>query len=403
MSSQTADQKTIYRCDSGLIERIERDVQNGQMRLWAKVRHVGNLTYFDEKGKPFEEYVTPESIADEKFINNMLFLPVTNEHPEKFLNRRLNDSRAKGITGTQPIVDDDGFLIDFTVFDEQLAKEIENGKRDVSLGYKSLVQFNKDSARLEQLKCEPDHLAVVSEGRAPKATIIYFTRGDSIIWTADKPEQRTDMKKIQIDGSDFEVEDALANAVNDMMKKFSDMEEKYKGAKKSADSVDVLQAKIDELQEKLDSTPSRTAIETEIRAEMQDFFEVLNEIKSVGYEGKTDSIKTAAEARRKFVESERPKFDFTKKSDEYVQARYDSIMELLKQELEKEEQNLVDSEEDEDEDEGGDKDNPATVSGFYRRSRDTAASVSTVSKADAAYVKYKQELENSYKTVSQEQ
>lgn len=339
----------IFHADRGsLLEKIEKNAEGNGIRLWAKVRHIGPLVYLDDKGNPYEEFVTEESITDPEFVNDMLFLPVTDDHPDEFIRLDNIMRYMKGMTGTQPAVDDDGFLIDFTVFDPALIQKIENGKRDVSLGYKSVVQLKSDN-RWYQIKCKPNHLAIVDEGRAPKAAIVYPVRGDSILWQPRSVQRVGEtMKKILLDGKEYEVEDAVAEALDGMSKKHLDLQQAFDALKQEHDKLlkrmCEADAEIARLREnKKDESDYIKAAEEEVLKR----YAVIDAARRYRLKQEFSPHQSSVELAKQFILATQPKADLEGKDADYIFGRFDSLLEILK-EKEEEENLLIAEEEEED-------------------------------------------------------
>ena len=382
---------TYFHVDEGLVEEIERNAKLNHIRLWAKVRHIGPLLYFDENGEPYEEIVTKESITDPEFVNKMMFLPVTDEHPPEFVNSRNLRKYMRGMTGTQPAVDEDGFLIDFAIFDENLIQKIEAGKRDVSLGYLSTVRIDSDGKRY-QVKCEPNHLAIVDKGRAPKARILYSVRGDSIAW------EKKSMKKVTINGKNFEVDAELAEELDKYGKNCLDATSKYDQLKAEYDALkaeyDALKAKMDQAKERADrlerqveEMQKQRVDASQVEKEILARYEVIDAARRLNLRKTYSPTQASLELKRQVIGELRPKLNLDGKSEEYICAAYDSIIDLMLEEMrqKEEEEMLVIQEEEEQEN---------TNKSFYRAwSQKSDAKTSQV---DRIYAEYKTSLENSY-------
>lgn len=406
---------TFFHADRGtLLEEIERNAELKQMRLWAKVRHIGDLVYHDENGKEYKQFVTRESITDPAFVNQMLFLPVTDEHPEVFIDKFNKNLYMKGLTGSQPAVDEDGFLIDFAIFDEELMDAIDAGKRDVSLGYKSVIRRFDDGTE-QQIVCRPNHLAIVSEGRAPKASIIYSVRGDSIFWKSDelKPSNKTEvkrgMKTVSLDGRNFDVDDSLAEAIDGLVKKYMDMKGMHDAMKGMYDALkaeydgmtsklNAADARIDEMKERLEAD-SKKAFE-KAEKEILSRYRIIDTARRFGLKGNYSANEDSLDLSKKLINEIHPNRNLDGKSADYISASVDSIFEFL-EERQKEEENLILIDEEEDFDEEDYKNN--SLDSFYRAYSGSKKTVqksdsSSAAKANKAFQEYKKRLADAHLT-----
>lgn len=402
---------TFFHADRGsLLEEVERNAELKQMRLWAKVRHIGDLIYHDENGKEYKQFVTKESITDPAFINQMLFLPVTDDHPEVFINKFNKNLYMKGMTGSQPAVDEDGFLIDFAIFDEELMDAIDAGKRDVSLGYKSVIRRFDDGTE-QQIACRPNHLAIVSEGRAPKASIIYSVRSDSILWVPDKPSSKTEvnkkMKTVSLDGRNFDVDDSLAEAIDGLAKKYMDIKSMYDTMKSMYDALkteydgmipklNAADAKIDAMKERLEAD-SKSNLE-KAEKEILGRYRIIDAARRFGLKDNYSANENSLNLSKKLIKEIRPNRNLDDKNADYISASVDSILEFL-EEQKKEEENLILVNEEEDFDEENDENN--SLDSFYRAYSGSRKAIqksdsSSASKANKAFQEYKKRLADAH-------
>jgi len=94
--------------------------------------------------------------------------PVTNDHPDEDVTANNYDIYSKGHTsnvrrGTGE--DSDKIIADLVIYDTNLIREIENGKREVSCGYNCLYKID-DDGKIHQTAIRGNHVAVVEQGRA---------------------------------------------------------------------------------------------------------------------------------------------------------------------------------------------------------------------------------------------
>lgn len=116
--------------------------------------------------RPEEELNTPEC------INSFKLVPWTNDH--EMLGEGLTPAELKGIEGVigEEVYFKDGYLKgNIKIFSQNLANLIENGKKELSIGYRCLYDltpgiYNNQRYDAVQRSIRGNHLALVIEGRA---------------------------------------------------------------------------------------------------------------------------------------------------------------------------------------------------------------------------------------------
>ena len=141
------------------------------------------------------------------------------------------------------------------------------------------------------------------------------------------------MAKIDINGVEYEVTEQVAQAYS---KERKDSAEKLATVEKVAadktGEIDKLQAKLDAATEELEKEkaaradaedPAKLRARIEARVKLEE-----SARKALGDETKFDA-ETDHQIRLKVCEKVSPNFDFSEKSEEYVQARFDAALEAL--------------------------------------------------------------------------
>lgn len=115
--------------------------------------------------RPLEEIASPEALESLKTI------PFINEHTmlgNKQGYSKPEDKGIEGVTGTNPKIDESSKVVtvDLKVFSENLKDLIENGKKELSLGYTCDYEaVNNPDYDFIQKNIRYNHLALVDEGR----------------------------------------------------------------------------------------------------------------------------------------------------------------------------------------------------------------------------------------------
>lgn len=120
--------------------------------------------------RPAEELSKPETLDSFKLI------PITDEHAMLGKREGMIPAERKGIhgvTGENPEFVNDIITCDIKIFSEQLKNEIENGKKDLSVGYFCSYdltpgEYNGQPYDAIQRDVKVNHIALVDEGRMGK-------------------------------------------------------------------------------------------------------------------------------------------------------------------------------------------------------------------------------------------
>jgi Drexlerviridae head maturation protease len=197
---------TTYFVDrAGTLTNVRRTAVGG-MLVDAKLAKVGVLEYQD--GERVIRRYNPAAVL-EAALPQVSTIPVTNRHPDKFVDTTNYSKFAAGHVVGAARFEDGHIHATLAINDEKLIRDIEMGiAREVSLGY-SAVHDGKpgeadgetwDEARIELIL---NHAAVVPAGRAGKSVRLCLD-------SADIPaiDQEVIVAVLKIAGSEVQVDSA---------------------------------------------------------------------------------------------------------------------------------------------------------------------------------------------------
>lgn len=270
-----------------------------------------------------DEVFKPESM--ESFRNK----PVTNNHPPGTLLDSSNVTRFK--VGHSETVDRDGDLMNskLHIMDADAVRCVENGKCEISNGYLADVNIERGTDDKYgpydaiQKNIRGNHIAIVDSGRAGQECRI----ADNLSTSKEKA-----MKTVVIDGKSYEVTtlDAAALVIELLQSKLKDAEEAAK-KKKEEEDEDLEEVKKeakktnDKLQAELDDAKSKIVTDEQLDALVADRADLVAKATKLvdGFEtqGKSnmDIKREAVQVKCDDVE------DASKKSDDYIDARFDGL------------------------------------------------------------------------------
>ncbi len=314
------------------------ELPNGSLRVPVTITRTGIFQYMDSSGKIINEFRSPEEVFSEKSLKTAKSLVVTDNHPPEMITPKNSRQYSKGLL--DPTVNVRGQYLDsfMTIFDEDLIKRIKvDGKREVSLGYyaDTIAEsgvWNGQKYDSIQKNIIYNHLSVVDKGRAGANVKIRMDSESEEIEVLkfqnilEEKGDKHNMAKIRIDSVEYEIPDSVAHVVDGKIKDLSTKLDSLVSEKTGLDQAkaslssekealkgkyDALEVEYKTLKEKLDSYSKKEVIE-----QAKDFLP--KETKFDGMDIR--QIKEAA------IKAKNANFDTAGKSDEYINAVFDSLL-----------------------------------------------------------------------------
>jgi uncharacterized protein len=334
---------------------IEKPVKldNGFLKVPVRATRTGVFRYLKADGSVFREYRPPEEVFKEDSVESLAGVPLTNRHPHVLVDAQNAKKFMVGFTSDKVDKNEPFVETSVTITDAKTIDEVENkGLREVSCGYTCELEMNAgvtpsgEHFDAIQRNIVYNHLAVVDRGRAGKEVRLRMDSNSAILDEDDKnkdnPSQSTNkggiMAKIKLDGVEYECEGSLATAVNSALKQ-TKKDSFNEGVESTKESTTALQAKVDEKDAKIDTlTEENKKLKEEkiddagIHAKVVERAKLTNEAGEVLGDKVVMDEMSNLEIKKAVVEKKCPELKLDEKSDVYVEARYDAIMETLKAE-----------------------------------------------------------------------
>lgn len=229
----------VYRQDAAEVRLDGVDPLTGFWRGETTIAKVGVYEYSDGV-RTWREFVPPETLADDAWLDSMSLAPVTLEHPPELVNADNVKRYGVGTLGGKVEFDDGCNEADIVVQDAAAVGAVQKGMREVSCGYLCAVEWVAgewldsfgiahpyDAVQRQRIG---NHLALTQRGRQGDTVAL---RGDSAVFRGD--------------GAAWMVP----------------MADKNEGLQAKLDAADAktseLQAKCDSLQAKLDAAAQQVA------------------------------------------------------------------------------------------------------------------------------------------------
>ena len=338
-----------------LTDKFERTPE-GYLQGQSIITNIGVFPYLNGDGTIRYELRPPEEVLKMESLKTLQMKPFTNNHPQ--INDGYVDSKNIKEVQVGQLGDDvryDAFHVSLpiTITDEQTIKDAENGKRALSAAYlcdkeeRSGVWLGMKYDYIQR-NIRYNHVSLVDRGRAGDAARLRMDSVDgSFAMSKDiqliHREDDMNLKSVQIDGVTYQSEGEVIKAYNLQKDKVAELEIKIKSfetdATKSQKTIDTLTAERDTLKDKVsqlekdkEASVDQSVIDEAVKRRL-DMLQIaeLADVELKGDEQDTDIQK--AVILKVFPEAE-----LKDKSQDYLDARFDGAIEILKQQKEKQEE-----------------------------------------------------------------
>ena len=347
---------TSCRYDFSPIEKYEVTPE-GYLRAWASIARTGIQLYTDADGSVRREYRPETEVASPDSLASFAGKAITSEHPPVLLDADNTKDYQVGFSGTE-VVYDNGFVkAVMTITDQDTIERIMQGDaREVSAGYR--VNYDPTPGVTDsgehydgiQKEILGNHIAVVRRGRAGPQVKLHLDRQDaadpSLIPNNEDPSMTA---KVNFDGAEFEVSESVALAITkeredakmsyeDMKKKYDTMMSEASKMKEEMDAMekelkgkmDAAEGRADALAEQVEELNTELAAAKEINLDsmVEERVALIEKAKPVLDAAYDFAGKTAREVMVDSIKAVRgDELDLSEKSDDYVQAMFDTLSE----------------------------------------------------------------------------
>lgn len=310
-----------------------RKTADGYLTTVAKAVRTGIQLYAgSEMGRPDLRVVRVMRPAEEVFsvdsLQSFSHAPVTLDHPTEPVTQDNWKALAVGEVSTVAQKDGDWIALPLILKDGAAIKAVESGKRELSAGYTCELEFVDGHPDYDaiQRNIRINHLAVVDKARAGSTARIGDSWGSGPIHATDTENKGMTLKTVMVDGiGPVETTDSGALAISKLLND---------AAKVAATHVAELAA----VQTLLDTAEKATAVAEAARdaalarvltdADLDKAAaargDLIAKAKGLAPSVVTDGL--PALDIKKAVLADR-KVDLTGKSDAYIEARFDTLIE----------------------------------------------------------------------------
>jgi len=317
----------------------------GYLRGRAVITNVGVFPYKMNDGSTFYELRPPEEVFAEDAIDSFKMLPFTNEHPSERVASNNIKKYQSGYCGDNILHDEFHLSNTITITDEEAIAEVQMGKRGISCGYTcdveetSGVWMGTAYDRIQR-NIRGNHVSMVERGRAGDAARMKMDSIDSSIGIRDtnkninkKGESQMALKKMKIDGVEYEAEAEVVKSLTISKNKIDELSEKIDGLDKNISKLEgerdqykdeCTQLKEDVKKNKKDGNQNEV-----IEAAVQSRLIIFDAAKRAGVKIKKDF--SEKEMKKEIIIKLFPnsKVKLDEAEDTYIDARFDVALEHL--------------------------------------------------------------------------
>lgn len=332
----------------------------------APITNVGVFSYIRKDGTLQRELRLPEEVFNEDSLKSLKMKPLTNNHPSERVTADNVKKYEVGSLGTGVYTDPYRISMDLCIKEPQTIKDVQEGKRSLSCGYDCDIEDTSGvwmgvQYDVIQRNIRYNHVAIVDKGRAGDEVIMNLDSDycplimkealsdsqDPSALNIDSRDGKNggismpDLKKLNIDGVEYEAEAAVIHRLTSMTADNAEMKKTIDEAEKTHSDamtkqqavIDQLKADIDELKKKLDE--AEKANPKKLDEMVQEKLVLLDAAKQVEVEVKVDAdnLSIKKEIIKKLYPNASEKIDTA--DEVYVNARFDVALESLSERKDK--------------------------------------------------------------------
>lgn len=320
----------------------------------ANLTRAGVFDYYDKDGKLVRELRSPEEVFKQESLDSLKFAPLTKHHPKEMVDSNNVKKVQIGMVGENISKRGDFVAGKIVIQDKKEIEEIldkwDRGESiELSMGYDAEVvdisgDDHKDGAFDKmQTNILYNHGSIVDRGRAGREVRLIMDEASKI--SENKSKKDTEVVKMKIRRDAVTVGKLKLDSI------MEDVDDSAKGVvatlgghiDSAVDALgfmqkdhDALQAKHDEtieigkkLQSKCDelSDPTSEVVQLMIKERLDlEAVAAKVEVKTNGDDGK---VKDSKALKVDVITKVHSDFKSDEKSDDYITARYDAVVELL--------------------------------------------------------------------------
>lgn len=317
----------------------------GFLRLDGYATRVGVLEYRNTDGSIRRELRLPEEVGKPESLATLDGVPLTDEHPPELLTPETATRYQRGYTGDGTTLAGDKVAVSVTVTDAGLIQGVQSGRKaELSCGYTCRLDFTPGVWRGQpydavQRDIVYNHLAAVPRGRAGPDVRLRLDAAIEVHDETGHAPKEEPLTKINIDGVEYEVSEAVATAYAAKQRADKAAAEALEGRATAAEKavtdtktkLDAAEAKADAAEKALKAAEGQRMDAEAVSAAVKARVALIAQAQPfVGSGVKLDALDSERGIREAVLTALDPEAKFDGKSDEYVTAFYDSTLKHAK-------------------------------------------------------------------------
>jgi len=337
------------RYDRGLVQGDAKITDEGYIRATAVVTRTGVFNYQNQDGSLRRELRHPDDVWDADSIASMELIPVTNGHPMERLLTAENAKRlAIGYTGESVKKNGELLMTKIVITDQDGVDAVTKyGRKELSLGYTVDVEqeegiYKGERYDARQRNIRYNHLAIVDKARAGSEARIALDAADAVEFNEDKEMAK---RKIKIDADEYMADDTIADHIDRLERDLKNLRDEKA---RVDDEIRMISEKLEKAEAERDSERDKNkdmtkemsretmmAKENMVALDSADFKSAVSERVKL-YKSAEEHLDSEDLARldsmsnqkimRAIISKTRKSINLDGKSDIYVQAMYDTIL-----------------------------------------------------------------------------
>lgn len=333
----------------------------GYLKADSLATRAGVFTYLFKDGSMRRELRPAEEVFKNDSLASMKLIPVTNDHPPEQLNSENTKKYQAGYTSENVAQHMNNFMkVGVIVTDKSSIDDVMNGKTQLSAGYVCDLEMSSGIYDGEyydaiQRNIIYNHLAIVDVGRAgPDAKIklddqnCFFN--ETVGYMVKKTERKDEVKenssgreiksvstlkeikkqgaiqmpKIKIDSVEWELTEAQAPLVQVMAAKLDSLKSTLEEVAALKSELDKSKGRNDGLEAEIKTLKEKKLTDKEMVELSKGRLDAIEFAKKVGAEFKEDA--DTIEIKKSAILKIHPETNFEGKSEDYIQGRFDSVI-----------------------------------------------------------------------------
>jgi len=325
---------SMYRYEQINLDSLDKyeKTDEGFIRIPARVTRSGVFLYKKADGSYVRELRPKAEVFNEDSLKSILGKIITNEHPIEMITAENAKEYQVGFIGDSvEVVDDKYVRVPLTITDKNTITEIENGKKELSCGYRSVVFDKKGIEENEeydsvQTEIRYNHVAIVNKGRA--GSMVRIDNEDAVLVSE---EEKPNKKNMEENMENKEKLDSLEKKVIELKADSKNYEEEITGLKAKLDSLDEekkeVEQELEEAKAKLDSFDSNVIEKAKERAELIKLINDSFEIEQEKLDGMSND-----EMKVEYIQSKTDSFELVDADSKLIDVAFKAVKSIKKAE-----------------------------------------------------------------------